>query len=195
MTYKSLIVLVFIVSGRLLEAGLISNVTVAAGPPIWSYTLVNAEPANSPNFISSFSLAVDAPITVTGTPAGWDFSTDNTTFVFWFNADPVLPYPNDVAPGTSLGGFSLTSTTMSSDLLSYGLTGWDHSLDEPGPTTAGTVLAPSVSESVSTPEPVTFVLLFPVLVAIGWRQRLSPGRCKRDPTKMVWRGALVRFDS
>lgn len=159
MINKTCLVLVVLLSGRILEAGLISNVTVAAGPPIWSYTLVNSEPADSPNFISTFSLAVNAPVTVTGTPAGWDFSTDNASFVFWFNTDPALPYPNDIAPGTSLGGFSLTSTTTSSDLLSYGLTGWDHTLDQPGPTVSGTVLSPSVSAPASSPEPGTSWLL------------------------------------
>ena len=148
-----LVVVAMMFSSRLLLAGLIADVTVAAGPPIWSYTLFNNEPADSPNFISSFSLAVNAPITVIGTPAGWDFSTDNSTFVFWFNADVSLPYPNDVAPGASLGGVSLSSTATSSELLSYGLSGWDHTLDEPGPTVSGTVLAPSVSGPLSTPEP------------------------------------------
>ena len=154
-----LVVVAMMFSSRLLLAGLIADVTVAAGPPVWSYTLFNNELADSPNFISSFSLAVNAPITVTGTPTGWDFSTDNSTFVFWFNADPVLPYPNDVAPGASLGDFSLSSTATSSELLSYGLTGWDHTLDEPGPTVSGSVLAPSDSAPTSTPEPGTLWLL------------------------------------
>ena len=154
----------------LLRAGLIADVMATPGPTVWSYTLFNNEPTGSPNFIDSFSLTVNAPITVTGTPAGWDFSTDDTTFVFWFNTDPALPYPHDVAPGSSLGGFSLTSTATSSQLLSYGLAGWDHSLDQPGPTTAGTVLVPSnVQQSV--PEPPTWSLLGSTAVMILLRHR------------------------
>ena len=69
---------------------------------------------------------------------------------FWYNTDPALPYPHDVRPGASLAGFSISSTATSSELLSYGLSGWDHSLDQPGPTVAGTVLAFSFSDCSGT---------------------------------------------
>jgi hypothetical protein len=145
-------------SSHLLQAGLIADVTATAGPSVWSYTLLNNESADSSFFISSFILTVNAPVTVVATPAGWDFSTDNATFVFWFDTDPVLPYPDDVAPSSSLGGFSVSSTASFSELLSYGLSGWDHTLDQPGPTTDGTVLAPSESAPTSIPEPNSLIL-------------------------------------
>src|SRR5688572_4615212 len=81
-----------------------SHVDVSSGPPTWSYTVFNDEPAGSEDHIKFFALDVQAPITVTGTPAGWNFDTDGMTFVLWFNEDPAPPYPNDIAPGTSLGG-------------------------------------------------------------------------------------------
>lgn len=152
--------LAMLLSTPLLRADLIADVMAAAGPPVWSYTLLNNEAANSPNFISSFSLAVNAPITVTSTPIGWDFNTDGDTFVFWFNTDAALPYPHDVAPGAFLSGFSLSSTTTTSALLSFGLSGWDHTLDQPGPTTAGTVLSPSMVSNVAETRSL-------VLVGIG----------------------------
>lgn len=171
MTSKAL-VLITILSSQLLKADLIANVAATAGPPLWSYTVFNNEQANSPNFISSFSLTVNAPITVTSTPTGWDASTDNATFVFWFNTDLALPYSHDIAPGASLAGFSLSSTTTSSQLLSYGLSGWDHSADQPGPTTAGSVLAPSAA---AVPEPATVPLVgLSVLSLIIWRRCSYP---------------------
>jgi len=51
----------------------------------------------------------------------------------------------------------LSSTTTSSQLLDFGLSGWDHTLDQPGPTATGTVLAPSITANV--PEPNSVVLL------------------------------------
>jgi hypothetical protein len=169
MRYKMLGLLVLMLSARLLKADLIADVTVTAGPPVWSYTLINNELLDSPNFITSFSLTVDAPIIVTGTPTGWDFSTDDATYVFWYNTDPALPYPHDVAPGASLGGFSISSTATSSELLSYGLSGWDHSLDQPGPTVAGTVLSPSSSATV--PEPNSVYLLLGAMGFLAVKRR------------------------
>src|ERR1700722_10807444 len=155
MHYKSLCLICLIMSCHL-RADLIADVAEETVGTVWSYTLFNNEPANSPNFISSFSLAVNAPITIIDTPAGWDFSTDGATFVFWFNTDVALPYPNDVAPGMSLAGFSLISPGSSSQLLSYGLSGWGHAADQPGPTTGGSVFAPSTS---AIPEPASAIML------------------------------------
>lgn len=157
-------------SSTLLRADMIATVTVSPGPSTWSYTLFNNDPLSSPDFISSFSLSVNAPITVTGTPTGWDFSTDHATFIFWFNADPEFPYPNDVAPGSSLAGFALISSATSSQLLTYGLAGWDHSLDEPGPTVAGTVLAPSLISAVPEPKSL-FLLIGGAFLLVAYHRR------------------------
>src|SRR5579872_1208244 len=124
-----------------------AHVDVTIGTSTWDYMLVNDEPAGSPNFIAAFALAVDAPIVVTGTPVGWNFQTDNTSFVLWLNADSALPYPHDVAPGASLSGFEIQSTSNSSQESPYGISSWDHTADMPGPATSGTVLAPFVPRS------------------------------------------------
>lgn len=164
---------VMIAAARLLRADLIANVAVTPGPPIWSYTLFNDEPSSSPEFITSFSLTVNAPITVTGTPAGWDVSTDGDTFVSWFNTDPALPYPHDIAPGASLSGFSISSTTASSQLLSYGLSAWDHTLDQLGPSAVSTISAPSVAATV--PETASGGLVtFCIFGFIVWRRFTAP---------------------
>ena len=133
---------------------LASRVSGTVGPPSWSYTLSNDESANSANYITSFNLSVSAPVTVTSTPAGWDYQTDNLTYVYWFNTDPTLPYPNDIAPGASLGGFTIQSAATLSTMHDFGLSGWDHSADAPGPTFQGLVLAPSVA---ATPAPSALV--------------------------------------
>ncbi len=135
--------------GHSLFADLIANVRVNGSPPVWSYTLSNNEPTNSPNFISSFILTVNAPITTVGTPPGWDFVTDNSTYVYWFNTDVSLPYPHDIAPGTSLAGFSFSSTAPSSQPLSADVSAWDHIADGPGPTVINPVLAPSTAPALS----------------------------------------------
>jgi hypothetical protein len=171
MHHRSFFVLALIFSCRLLQADIITAVTVTPGPPVWSYTLFNNEPANSPNFITAFTLSVAAPIAVTGTPTGWDFLTDDLTFVQWFNTDLALPYLHDIAPGTSLGGFSVSSTAVSSQLLSYGLSGWDHTADAPGPGASGNALAPSEASS-SVPEPSTaYFLSYSILAMAVLRHR------------------------
>jgi hypothetical protein len=166
MKVLAIVVIIVVVTASRAKADLLATVSVSPGPTTWSYLISNDEPGNSSNFISSFTLSVNAPVTVIGTPTGWDFSTDGSTFVSWFNLDASLPYPHDVAPGKSLGGFSLTSTGLFSDLLGYGLTGWDHSLDQPGPDAVGVVLSPSVSPPVSSvPEP-SFASIVTILAAL-----------------------------
>src|SRR2546421_333723 len=78
----------------------INTVMTPAGE--WSYIIFNDEPAGSPNYIYDLQLTVNAPIEVTATPPGWAVDTDNISFVFWFNTDLALPYPHDIAPGSSV---------------------------------------------------------------------------------------------
>src|SRR5262249_28997305 len=115
------------------NAQLLAHAELNQSGSVFSYTVFNDEPAGSPNFLSTFHLTVNAPITVTGIPIGWDFATDNSTYVDWFNTDSTLPYPHDVAPGTSLGGFTVESTVDTTDTLDYTVTTWDHTADSSGP--------------------------------------------------------------
>jgi hypothetical protein len=136
-------------SAALAQAQLASHVTVTTGPPTWSYTIFNDEPTGSPNYLSSFTLSVDAPISVTGTPDGWTYSTDSATYVYWYNQDTSLPYPHDVAPGASLDGFGIESSDATSADALYTITSWDHNADAPGPGVMASTLAPTAS----VPEP------------------------------------------
>lgn len=151
------IALVF--SGGNVLAGpiLAGHVDTSTGSAVWMYNVFNDQSLGDSIFISSFTLEVASPVFGITSPDGWTFSTDNASFVQWFNTDPALPYPNDIAPGTSRGGFSVTSTATSSQLLSYGLSGWDHTADQPGPSVAGIVLAPSVVTAI--PEPSSASML------------------------------------
>ncbi len=133
---------------------LMSHTDVAIGSQVWAYTLFNDEPTGSPNFISSFYLAVDAPISTVLSPTAWDYQTDNSTYVLWFNPDSTLPYPNDIAPGNSLGGFVIQSSSLTSQMEDTVVASWDHGADAPGPSKTGAVLAP-----VATPEPGAGMLL------------------------------------
>jgi hypothetical protein len=132
------------------------HTSVTTSPSTWSYTVFDDEAAGSSNYVGYFTLAVNAPVQVTGTPAGWTSDTDGSTYVLWYNTDTTLPYPHDIAPGSSLGGFAITSTVTTSDTLEYDLDSWDHSQDAPGPGTQGRVLAPSI---VSAPDPSPLLAL------------------------------------
>ena len=137
------------------HAQLSSHVDVTVGASVWTYTLLNDEPAPSNNFITNYFLAVDAPVTVLSSPTGWDYQTDNSSYVFWFNTDPALPYPHDIAPGSSLNGFSIGSKAVTSASLEYNISSWDHTLDVPGSVASGTVLAPSTPAAVPEPSTLT----------------------------------------
>lgn len=139
----------FCLSIQAASAQLNAHVDVTQSPSTWTYTLINEEAINSPDFIGGFTLSVDAPITLIGAPDGWSYQSDNLSYVYWFNTDTALPYPHDVAPGSSLGGFTIQSDISTSYSLSETLDAWDHTQDASGPSVAGNVLAPS-----SRPSPV-----------------------------------------
>jgi hypothetical protein len=124
---------------RLLKA----HVNVAPASGIWSYTLFNDEAPESSQFINAFSLDVVAPVTVIGTPSGWDFQTDNASFVLWFATEQQPPYTQHIAPGASLGGFSIQSARSSSEATGYSLTAWDHQNDQAGLVTFDAVYSPA----------------------------------------------------
>jgi hypothetical protein len=160
-----------------------SHAEVSTQPFAWTYTLYNDEQQGSANYLGYFNLAVNAPMSVTGSPTGWDFQTDNASYVLWFNTDDALPYSHDVSPGASLGGFKVESLVAASKVSDYGIGSWNHTTDLPGPTTSGKIAAPAAV----TPEPsafIAFVCGLGSLVVQGWtgqnkRRRLLPiiGHC------------------
>lgn len=98
----------------------------------WNYALFNDEPPASAQFIAAFSLAVAAPVAVTGTPDGWMVETDNISYVLWHAADYVPPYPHQIAPGRTLAGFQLMSPRTRSEASAAVLTSWNHASDQAG---------------------------------------------------------------
>ena len=109
-----------------------ARVEVSTSTNYWNYRLVNVEPMVSSQFLTSLALNVFAPVTVTGTPTGWQVETDNASYVLWSAADFALPYPNQVAPGSALGGFQLMSPRLGSEATAFSLAGWNHTTDDAG---------------------------------------------------------------
>ena len=110
----------------------------------YAYSLFNDEAAGSQSYLNTFYLSVNAPISAISSPPGWSFSTDHFTYVNWFSTDGVMPYPNDIAPGTSASGFAIQSPIQGSESFDCVISSWDHSLTNSGPANASLVSAPSV---------------------------------------------------
>ena len=108
----------------------------------WSYKLFNDEPSGSPQHITSFVLEVAAPVTVTGTPAGWSVVTDGESNVLWYCSEQQPPYSNDIAPGTSLAGFEIQTSEHKSRHAPFGLMAWDHKANHAGGVTLDSVRSP-----------------------------------------------------
>lgn len=119
-----------------------ARVQTSLAPNYWNYTLFNDEPAGSNRFISSFSLSIAAPVTVTGTPSGWAVETDGRSYVLWYADEYLLPYPHHIAPGASLGGFQLMSARTRSEATASLLASWNHASDDADLTVAGYALTP-----------------------------------------------------
>jgi hypothetical protein len=159
--YLAFIAFLFALGGPCWPQQLASHVELTSGTGQWSYTLFNDEPSGSSNYISSFTLDVNAPISSIQAPVGWTYSTDMATFIFWSNADLALPYPHDIAPGGFLGDFVLQSSAPLSLPSDFTLLAWDHNQDAPGNSLSDSVLAPSIV--LATPEPTVSVALLATL--------------------------------
>ena len=161
--YRALLLLAaFVLCGRVAIAqDLMAQATVSPGPPAWSYTLFNQEASTSTFFVGTFTLAVDAPVTVTGSPVGWTADTDGLTSVTW-DADPSGAY--DIAPGGSLSGFQISSPNATSTTQDDTIVAFDHSGNASARQATGGILSPSLAP-VPEPSPLlvfglgSFVLL------------------------------------
>jgi hypothetical protein len=136
------------VSASVLAANITTDTSVA---DVWTYTIFNNEIGGSPNFVDQFTIAISAPITVTATPAGWSDSiglVNGVMSITWWSNDA----STDLAPGGSLGGFSLSSPGSSNVLGNADVNSWDHTADIPGPNSV-TIQVGTPSDPV--PEPWT----------------------------------------
>lgn len=126
---------------------LAAHVQVSVDPIVgaWSYSLHNDEAAGSPRFINAISLDMASSFAVSGTPPGWAVETDNFSYVLWYAADEQLPYPHQIAPGASLGGFQILTQNAqrTSESKAFSITSWNHLTDQVDLTAFGTTLTPS----------------------------------------------------
>jgi hypothetical protein len=119
-----------------------ARVVTTVAPNTWQYTLHNDEPAGSGLNLCALALAVQAPVTITGTPPGWHGETDGISQVLWRALDPLPPYPNHVAPGRALAGFQLSSPRVASLASGAAVSSWQTAGDMAGPVYADYVLTP-----------------------------------------------------
>jgi hypothetical protein len=118
-----------------------ARVDVSTATGVWSYTVTNDEASGSPNFINAFSLDIAAPVSVNGTPPGWQVSTDNLSYVLWYAPDQ-FPFPNHIAPGANLSGFAIQGASMASESTGFAVTAWNHQTDRAGLVVFGSALSP-----------------------------------------------------
>jgi len=149
------------------------TVTPNGGESLYQFTLTNMGATGGTLYDLFLSLQTDIAnidTTTIGTPVGWGdptggllfFGPDtapSTSFIEW-SADFSGLY--DVGIGNSLSGFSFNSLVDVGQPITFALN---------GSTTFDTA-----QEVGTVPEPATFVLLVPVLVAIGFRVRSGSAR-------------------
>jgi len=121
-----------------------AHVVLAQDGTNFTYTLFNDDPATSREYLNALHLNPNAPFEVASTPSGWTFVTDNFSYIDWFCTNPLLANPNDVAPGASLGGFSIRSSIATSEASSFAMTSWYRGLTNSGSLAEGSVKVPSV---------------------------------------------------
>ncbi len=163
-----LLLLIIVFTVYTANADVVTTVISLATGDQWSYTLFNDSPPVSDDWLSTFTLYIDAPVTVTGSPANWDFATDGAAFITWFNTDLEFPFPDDIPPGSFLGGFSLVSQNAISGTGVYTVSSWDHTLNGPGPVVGGNVSVPIYDEVV--PEPRSGMLLSVSILVVVLRR-------------------------
>lgn len=108
----------------------------------WSYEMIN----HTSHPISVVSLFVEAPFKVTSSPVGWAVHADGCSTVDWISKDTEMPYPHDIQPGASLGGFTIRSAAKTSVNGKYVIQSWDETNGRGGKVFEGEILVPGVLE-------------------------------------------------
>ncbi len=121
------------------------QVVVDPNTGTWNYTIFNDETAGSPLYVAAVSIDMLRPFVVANVPAGWAADSDNATYVLFYATDTALPYPNQVAPGASEGGFQIqpTTPTSTSEGRAYTITSWNHTTDQADLVNMGTTFVPA----------------------------------------------------
>jgi len=135
------------------SASTIVSATTSTTPPLtmYAYTVMSA----GPETVFEFTLFLQGPVMTDtiASPAGWSVSF-SPIFVDWFAIDP----SQEIAPGTSLGGFSFSSLQLPNDSALFVTIGTD---------SLGNVVVTSdntIGPSASVPEPSTGPLLLCALI-------------------------------
>lgn len=111
----------------------------------WRYTIVNDEPPSSSQWVTSFALTLAATSPAPVAPVGWSVETDASSYVLWASGNPALPNSNQVGPGSSLAGFTISQPPSSTPLRQgspFVLTAWDRAKNSAGLVTADYTIVP-----------------------------------------------------
>lgn len=122
---------------------LAADLKIRRDQQLYFLTVANDESSDSQSSINTVNLQINAPFTVVGTPPGWQVHTNNTTFVLWFSMDPA----NHIAPGESLAGFKIQSSSQVPEPLPFTLTARDKTTHNPSGGLVGAVI-PTIEDKV-----------------------------------------------
>jgi hypothetical protein len=114
----------------------------------FNYTVCNNAPTNSVEYLISFQLLVNAPVSVVGSPTGWEYCTDNSTYINWFCTDTAIPFTHAILPGKTLAGFSIVSMVTNSSAGAFVLSTWNIATSNSDVEYQATVPSPYISSVI-----------------------------------------------
>lgn len=142
---------------------------IALGGDLWRYDYIlhnTSDPIEDDGYnLYDFFLNFSPTVTLSNilSPLNWDSISDSSSFIDWFSQLPGIPPDGaDIAPGTSLSGFSFTSNTRLASLSFDTLL--TNPIDPPNPASYSGTTTP-------VPEPNTIMLLASGLAGLGFLTR------------------------
>lgn len=140
---------------------------IALGGDLWRYDYIlhnTSDPIEDDGYnLYDFFLNFSPTVTLSNilSPLNWDSISDSSSFIDWFSQVPGIPPDGaDIAPGTSLSGFSFTSNTQLASLSFNAY--FTNPIGDP-------VLY--TGSSAPVPEPNTIMLLASGLAGLGFLTR------------------------